>query len=61
MSGLVAAALRHVVEGSDLVADQMADCMLEMMSGEVNGKFFITGPREIARYWSYVHGISRPH
>ena len=34
---------------------------LEMMAGEVNGKFFITGPEEIARYWSYVHGISRPH
>ena len=34
---------------------------LEMMSGEFNGRFFITGPREIARYWSHVQGISRPH
>ncbi len=34
---------------------------LELVSGQMNGHFFISGPREIARYWSHIHGISRPH
>ncbi len=34
---------------------------LEMTTGSFNGRYFISGPREIARYWSYVHGTSRPH
>ena len=34
---------------------------LEMMSGQMNGRFFISGPREIALYWAHVSGISRPH
>jgi len=34
---------------------------LEMMSGQANGKFFVSGPREIANYWSHIYGISRPH
>ncbi len=34
---------------------------LEMMTGQVNGKFFVSGAKEIARYWSHIHGISRPH
>ena len=34
---------------------------LEMMTGSFNGKYFLSGPREIARYWAHVHNISRPH
>ena len=34
---------------------------LEMMSGEFNSRFFVTGPREIAKYWAHLYGVSRPH
>lgn len=35
--------------------------VLELMSGNYNGRYFVTGPREIARYWAAIHNISRPH
>ncbi len=34
---------------------------LEMMTGSHDGRYFVSGPRDIARYWSHVHNISRPH
>ncbi len=44
-----------------VLADKPGLDALEMMSGEVRGKFFVSGPREIAMYWAHLHGISRPH
>lgn len=44
-----------------VLADKPPLSALEMVSGQVNNKFFVAGPREIARYWSQIHGISRPH
>ncbi len=29
--------------------------------GQSNGRFFISGAKKIAQYWSQVYGISRPH
>lgn len=33
----------------------------ELVTGQSNGKYYVSGPRAIANYWSQVHGISRPH
>ena len=44
-----------------ILADKPGLDALELMTGEVNGKFFINGPRAIAAYWAHVHSISRPH
>ncbi len=44
-----------------ILADKPGLDALELMSGEAKGRFFISGPREIARYWAHVYGISRPH
>jgi hypothetical protein len=44
-----------------VLADKPPLDALGLVSGEVNGKYFISGPLEIGRYWSHVHGISRPH
>jgi len=35
--------------------------LMELTSGNLNGRYFISGPGEIARYWARVHNISRPH
>lgn len=32
-----------------------------LVSGQIKGRFYISGPREIARYWSQVYGTARPH
>lgn len=34
---------------------------IEMLSGQANGRCFISGPRQIATYWAHVFGIPRPH
>lgn len=34
---------------------------LELMSGQAQGHYFISGSRGIALYWAYVYGVSRPH
>jgi hypothetical protein len=34
---------------------------MELCTGQVNGRFFISGPKAISQYWSHVQGISRPH
>lgn len=34
---------------------------MELCTGQVNGHFFISGPKAISQYWSHVHAISRPH
>lgn len=34
---------------------------LEMVSGQVNGRYYVSGAKNITKYWSHVHGISRPH
>ncbi len=44
-----------------ILADKPGIDALEMMSGSHNGRYFVTGPREIARYWAHTRNISRPH
>ena len=44
-----------------VLADKPGLDALGMVSGQVNGRYFISGPREIARYWSHVNGVARPH
>ncbi|MCA9193693.1 MAG: DUF3088 domain-containing protein [Planctomycetales bacterium] len=34
---------------------------MEFMTGQHSGRYFVSGPREIAEYWSHVYGIPRPH
>lgn len=34
---------------------------LAYITGQVNGKSFISGAKAIASYWSYKYGTSRPH
>ena len=43
-----------------LAEKPLADAV-ELMSGNFNGRYFVSGPREIAAYWARVNGISRPH
>jgi len=31
------------------------------LNGQHNGRYFISGAKAIALYWSYIHQISRPH
>jgi hypothetical protein len=31
------------------------------LTGQSNGKSFISGAKAISQYWSHIHGISRPH
>jgi hypothetical protein len=31
------------------------------LNGQYNGKYFISGAKAIASYWSYVYQVSRPH
>lgn len=33
----------------------------EFVTGQHNGKSFISGAKSIANYWSSAHGSSRPH
>lgn len=33
----------------------------EWITGEFQGRKFISGAKAIGHYWSIVHGISRPH
>jgi hypothetical protein len=34
---------------------------LAYMTGQINGKSFISGAKAIGNYWAYKYGISRPH
>lgn len=34
---------------------------LGWITGQVKGKSFVAGAKAIGNYWSYVHGVSRPH
>ena len=34
---------------------------LGFLTGQVDGRCFISGAQSIAKYWYYVHGVSRPH
>ena len=34
---------------------------LGYLTGQLDGKCFISGAKAIAKYWSHVYGISRPH
>ena len=31
------------------------------LTGQANGKCFISGAKAISKYWSHIHGLSRPH
>lgn len=44
-----------------ILADKPPLDAMEMVTGQVNGRFFVSGQRQIGLYWSQVHGISRPH
>jgi hypothetical protein len=34
---------------------------LGYVTGQVNGKSFISGAKAIGNYWAYKYGVSRPH
>lgn len=34
---------------------------LGFLSGQSNGRSFISGAKAISQYWSHIHGVSRPH
>ena len=44
-----------------VLAEKPSIDVLEMMSGSHNGRYFVSGPREISRYWAATRNISRPH
>lgn len=44
-----------------VLAAKPATNAMELMSGNINGRYFVSGPREIARYWAQMYPISRPH
>jgi hypothetical protein len=34
---------------------------LAYLTGQINGKSFISGAKAIGSYWAYQYGVSRPH
>jgi hypothetical protein len=34
---------------------------LNLVTGQYQGRYFVSGPKAIAQYWSHIYGISRPH
>ncbi len=34
---------------------------LKWVTGDLNGRYFVSGPGEIARYWAHTFNIARPH
>jgi Protein of unknown function (DUF3088) len=44
-----------------VLAEKPVGDALELMTGNFNSRYFVSGPREIACYWARVHSISRPH
>lgn len=44
-----------------ILADAPFPQASEFVSGEHNGRKFISGAKAIANYWSVAHQVSRPH
>lgn len=44
-----------------VLASEPTEETKSLVTGNVNGNWFISGPREIARYWAVTRGTSRPH
>lgn len=44
-----------------VLAEKPSSELLPMMTGSFNGRYFISGPGDIGRYWARTRNISRPH
>ncbi len=44
-----------------VLANKPAEDVLPFVSGHNHGRYFVSGPEAIARYWSKTRGIPAPH